>query len=965
MMTVCRALAFSLLIASVTRADATLEGRRPGLTATHTDTSGATYFCLEPTVALALGPGESAHPRLAPNGKARWTGYLKVHQAGEYRFAATLHGRVAITINDKPVFAVSSERIATMEGNPFRLEGGTHPFVVEFTRTGDAARLELHWQSGAFRREPLPHDVCFHDPAQNQRELAGDATRDRGRLVVEEHGCANCHGTSSAETRQGPILTQVGSRTNAGWLDRWLADPQALRPDTAMPHMFSDDTVGRSERYAVVAYLMSLGGSPKPDTVPARDRDKSVDRGRALFVSTGCAGCHTGRDPETRADGTALHGAPSTYALGTLGSKTIPTALSAYLRDPLALSPGGRMPNMLLAPAEATDLARYLCESVDGSIRSGLPPEPAGGKDWVAWGKELVISKRCVNCHVIAGLEQGALPATKLKSELVARACLSPSPVIGSSPWYPFKAVDRTAVMGHLSTTGTVPDRPAPAFAAKMALRRFNCLACHQRDGEGGLSLSLVEEMRKYEKAENAEAVVPPPLTGVGHKLLTPWMRQMLTDGKRARPWMALRMPQYGKQHVGLLPELLAALEGVAPATVPHAVAFATQKIEAGRGLVGKAGLGCISCHDFASIPNSGTRGPDLTISGQRLRYDWYRRWLEQPQRMQPGTRMPQVFSEGKSSLITVFGGDQERQSEAMWAYCSLGPNAPLPDGLDLPKGLAVTVGSKPVVLRTFMPDAGSRAIAVGYPGGVSAVFDAATGRLAYAWTGNFLDAAPVWAGRGGNPAKALGPRFWDAPAGPPWGVGSLPPDFAARGKDPAFGATLPEGLAFAGERGYRFLGYSLDVGGYPIFEHHISISPGVALQVTERPEPVRRPAFVGLVRHFTVSCPPGQTAWLLAGMSTAAPRVFDGAVTSTVPETGASLSADGRLVVLTPAHGRTVALQLRGPSVAWQIDKAGQEWRVLVRASPKVHPESLLIDVTVWAVPREESELLRSLLVP
>ena len=59
---------------------------------------------------------------------------------------------------------------------------------------------------------------------------------------------------------------------------------------------------------------------------------------------------------------------------------------------------------------------------------------------------------------------------------------------------------------------------------------------------------------------------------------------------------------------------------------------------------------------------------------------------------------------------------------------------------------------------------------AVGYPGGVSVAYDMATCRLAYAWSGNFLDASPAWNDRGGSPANLLGPRFWLAPPGCPRG---------------------------------------------------------------------------------------------------------------------------------------------------------------------------------------------------
>ena len=48
-----------------------------------------------------------------------------------------------------------------------------------------------------------------------------------------------------------------------------------------MPKVFADDTAGRAERYAVVRYLSTLGTSLKSARGPAKDWDKSVERGRA------------------------------------------------------------------------------------------------------------------------------------------------------------------------------------------------------------------------------------------------------------------------------------------------------------------------------------------------------------------------------------------------------------------------------------------------------------------------------------------------------------------------------------------------------------------------------------------------------------------------------------------------------------------------------------------------------------
>ena len=413
---------------------------------------------------------------------------------------------------------------------------------------------------------------------------------------------------------------------------------------------------------------------------------------------------------------------------------------------------------------------------------------------------------------------------------------------------------------------------PAPTHTARLALRRFNCLNCHSRDGEGGISVELANEMRLLSKAELADDVLPPLLTGIGHKSRTPWLKSVLLQGGRARSWMQLRMPRYGEANVGLLPESLAFLEGLTADDSIHKVPLSASNIANGKVIVGKGGLGCISCHDIAGIPNSGTRGPDLATINQRVRFDWYERWLHQPLRMAPGTRMPQAFVDNKSTLTTVLGGNPQAQAEAMWAYLSLGTGLPLPDGLEPPKGLIIAVKERPEVLRTFMTEAGSKAIAVGYPGGVSVAFSADQCRLAYSWAGNFLDASPVWNNRGGAPAKLLGPKFWSGPTGHPWGLTVnpyLPPDFQARANNPVFGTPFPlePARTYNGPRAVEFLGYSLDKSGRPTFRYKLQENDkGAVLRAAETPLPLKSGVATGIARRFSVEAPGGYVAWLFAG---------------------------------------------------------------------------------------------------
>ena len=54
-------------------------------------------------------------------------------------------------------------------------------------------------------------------------------------------------------------------------------------------------------------------------------------------------------------------------------------------------------------------------------------------------------------------------------------------------------------------------------------------------------------------------------------------------------------------------------------------------------------------------------------------------------------------------------------QAEAIWAYLSLGPGLPLPEGIEPPTSLILTVKDRPVLIRAVMPETSTRSLAVGF----------------------------------------------------------------------------------------------------------------------------------------------------------------------------------------------------------------------------------------------------------
>jgi hypothetical protein len=307
-----------------------------------------------------------------------------------------------------------------------------------------------------------------------------------------------------------------------------------------------------------------------------------------------------------------------------------------------------------------------------------------------------------------------------------------------------------------------------------------------------------------------------------------------------------------------------------------------------------------------------------------------------------------------------------------MWAYLALGPGLPLPEGLEPPRGLVVTVKDRPVLVRTFMPEAGSRAVAVGYPGGVSTAFDAQTCRLAYAWSGHFLDAAPVWDGRGGNPAKVLGTRFWSSPRGFPWAVSdsNTLPDFEAQAKNPAFGADPGEGKVFQGKRLLRFEGYAVDKAGMPMFRYHVTADSDEPVAIAERPEPLGSPAGVGVRRHFTLQLPRQHRAWLLVGEAGQAPRALTGdgrkvSFDTLGKEESLEIPATAKMLVLPQGGSKVIALvpALLPKGTQWLLQRKGNKWLVVLSVPKSQQAGKIEISINVWAPYRDDESLLKDLI--
>jgi mono/diheme cytochrome c family protein len=842
---------------------------------------GREVKALWPSPSFMCGPGQSPDPAIPAAGfAASFTGDVAIDQAGRYRFTLeSVGGTGALTVYDK-----GANTLGLAGGGPGKptqtdwLDLPATPITVsvKFARSDDVpARVRVTWQkegSGdrGFVPEPIPPSVVSV-ASFARRDAAAAVQALHGRVLLAEFGCNHCHARGGGAGHEGhagdpvllnrpaPNLGEVGRRVSPAWLHRWIADPPSVKPGTPMPRLFTDSPKDKADAEAVVHFLVSLGGPVKWESAAAEPA--GLARGRRLYHTVGCVACHGPIESPDEVFGSATASAtawekPSApIPLGDLAGKWRPSALAEFLKDPLSVRPAGRMPSMNLTREEADFIATYLASrwnAGSGDDPGALAVDPAKAEA----GKAVFAARGCAACHEMGG----NLPpitstlASKPFSEVASgKGCMDPKDA--GTPRFGLTEADRKALAAGIEAVrraSTVASN-APIDAAHRTIEAFGCRNCHERDGSGGPSDMLKVYFRTLDEADlGDEGRLPPRLTGEGWKLATPWIHEVLTNAGRARPYMATRMPQFGESHVGSLADALAQAEGVVPGTDRTEPQATDERVAAGRRLVGDKGMNCISCHTFGGKAPAGTPGPNIVEFAARIRYEWFKAYIMDPQRFKPGTKMTAFYHtlDGMGTIKDVFGGDPEQQTDALWAYFTLGRSAPEPEGLPAAPdrgGLSIKVGDRPVVFRTFLKDAGSRGIAVGYPSGLHFAFDAERARLVDAWRGDFLDASGAWKGRGGQITGGRGGIVWTAPKGPVVLV-SAPPGGPPSGAE----RDVPR----------RFKGYAIDARGVPTFRYAIA---DAGVEVEERFEPAR--GGMAVLRTFTVhGVPDGGTVWLNAG---------------------------------------------------------------------------------------------------
>ena len=525
-----------------------------------------------------------------------------------------------------------------------------------------------------------------------------------GQRLFEQVGCTGCHLVKGYENipKIAPSLRKISAKVDPGWMVRWIENPHKFRPRTRMPNfdLKPDDAI------AIASYIWSQSKeegdkwtqeNPLPAGLREGDANEAA-KGKKLVETIGCKGCHGFAEGEfTTPLGKEKDLVPN---LKDVASKVGPQWIYHWIKNPRGFAPDTRMPSLRLADDEARAITTYL-------TTLGAKPEPMAGIEEkladaknIKRGESLVRKWGCFGCHDIKGMEKESRIGAELTtfgSKKVEELAFGNRTDIKETwdDWtyhklktpriYATERIDQLMPQFNLADEDIKALRIAlggfrelkvgKRYQADQGLRtqqvvegrrlmqQYNCVGCHEIENRGGF-------VRKYYQ-ENV-ALAPPPLNGEGEKVQSQWFFGFLKAPVPLRPWLDIRMPTFGLSDDHTT-QLVNFFNGLSKVEQPYAYIddknIPPEHIEAAKVLTSKDYFNCFSCHmQGAKTPEGPKEGwaPDLTMARQRLNPNWILKWLKDPQKVQPGTKMPSFYPGGPDNVL---GGKEDLQIEALRDY--------------------------------------------------------------------------------------------------------------------------------------------------------------------------------------------------------------------------------------------------------------------------------------------------------
>ncbi len=338
-----------------------------------------------------------------------------------------------------------------------------------------------------------------------------------------------------------------------------------------------------------------------------------------------------------------------------------------------------------LSEKEAQSLAAFVRKHSKSPISA-----PVLGKGNPDRGKALFLNSGCVQCHqsneklnpqfvAVEKFDDGCLSTTQKRDDQKVFPRLKLNKDQKRLLAFHLAAMkSKTSGIDHSAdeALGSTPNWKSVSGLVK----KLRCNSCHKTE-QGGPQLPEII----YEEGVvglNPERL--PDLTQVGNKLHPEWIEGFLsgTTSDQPRPWLKTRMPKF-KAYAKFLSDGLAHHAGYDSKSKVDSEAD-PKLASIGSKLVSQnSGLDCRECHGGGELTPRGDEktqivlGVNFSLSSTRIRKEYFDRWMNDPLRIDPQTKMPRYSTDGKTTKIKeIFDGDAKKQFDALWHYLNSIPAA-------------------------------------------------------------------------------------------------------------------------------------------------------------------------------------------------------------------------------------------------------------------------------------------------
>ncbi|MFQ5849874.1 MAG: c-type cytochrome [Candidatus Binatia bacterium] len=191
-------------------------------------------------------------------------------------------------------------------------------------------------------------------------------------------------------------------------------------------------------------------------------------------------------------------------------------------------------------------------------------------------------------------------------------------------------------------------------------IKALGCVVCHEIKGH---NTTIREEA--------------PNLTYEGEIVRRDWLFAFLKEPHAIRPAIKGRMPDFRltDREALAITEYLASLvdrDKKVARRFRYRRKGSKKEIWAAKKLMSKDYFDCFNCHILGDKKPSGKPyewAPDLAKVRSRIKPDFLLKWLQNPAKYRPGTKMPAFFPDQESGPDDILGGDEIKQMAAIRDY--------------------------------------------------------------------------------------------------------------------------------------------------------------------------------------------------------------------------------------------------------------------------------------------------------